>query len=88
MRALAIYFAIFLLLYGSFIIVEEGVTDIRGQRGDSRALSLSYEDEIIYVIFAGERYELDLIEVYSFISRFISININKIRSLHPYKNPD
>ena len=59
LRALAIYFAIFLLLYGSFIIVEEGVTDIRGQRGDSRALSLSYEDEIIYVIFAGERYELD-----------------------------
>lgn len=62
--------------------------DIRGQREDSRALSISYEDKIVYIIFAGELYELDLAELYNSLAGFISLNIEKIRSYQSHKNID
>jgi len=82
LRVLTVCLVIFLLLYGSFIAVEKGVMEIHGRENDSRALSLSCRDRIVYIIFAGERYEIDLIEVYSFISRIFT-DIKNSTSLSP-----
>lgn len=72
LRVMAVCLVIFLLLYGSFIIVEKGVMEIHGRENDSRALSLSCREGIVYIIFAGERYEIDLNEIQSFISRIFA----------------
>ncbi len=77
MRALAIYVTLFIFLYGSFFLVEAGVSDIQGNNSEYRALNLSVEDRVINIIFADDLYEIDIDNIFYHISHFIKSNLTE-----------
>lgn len=79
MRALKIYLLIIIFLYGSFVLVEAGVSDIQGKNPDHRALGLYVEEGIVCIIFAGDLYEIDAEHIYNNIADFMESNLNRLR---------